>query len=198
MKIETIMAKFGLKAVNCEPHTGGKTVVSAEEQLGMVGINWHETPIGFSILFAQYLDDKYAARFVFSHVFLEVFERAKKKRIKISQSTQKALAIALVCEATSPYGVVCPECDGTGTYKGANRITRKCQSCEDGFIPWDIKTRYATVFSTSKIGYERFEKLAPMYQELVDWLYEENTKAETLLHKQFKHEVMDADLEQVG
>lgn len=183
------MAKFTIKAVDCKPHQGGKAPVSAEEQLAMVGLTWSDCPIGFSILFAQYLNDQYAARFVFSHVITELIDRARKRHIKISQNTQKALAIALVCEVTSPYGVVCPECKGSGTYTGGNRITRKCQSCNDGFINWDVKTRYATVYSTTFIAYEHFEKIYPMYQELVDWLYEENTKAETLLQKQFGEEV---------
>lgn len=52
-----------IKGINYDPQSGGgKALLSAEEQFAVVGLCWHESPVGCLVLFVEGLRDVYALK----------------------------------------------------------------------------------------------------------------------------------------
>ncbi|MEL6115136.1 hypothetical protein P0Y67_07960, partial [Photobacterium sp. SP02] len=58
MRIEKLLGKFGLKGINYAPSTGGRALLTVEEQLGIVGLQWRVSPAGWLLLFEEVQRDE--------------------------------------------------------------------------------------------------------------------------------------------
>ena len=136
MRPETLLAKFDLKGINYEPQEGGKGLFSLEDQLGMVGITWKESPVGFLVLFVELLDNAQSRKLLEKSVLAEVFALTDEWKGQKSEMAFAAIVSAAVEEAITPQGRICSCCGGSGKYRNKNRQYRTCMHCNDGRVAW--------------------------------------------------------------
>ncbi|MGF1760603.1 hypothetical protein L4D76_22305 [Photobacterium sagamiensis] len=170
MKIERLLAKFNIKGINYEPSQGGKGLLSLDEQLAVVGITWHKSPVGFLVLFVECLSDKSAAQQLYKATLVEAHKAMADWRGVYPIKALEALCITAMTEATQQQGRICPECNGSGEVIDKQRHSRKCQCCDDGRILWTTETRFALFCQTLPITYSRFKRYQPVLSKLVCWL----------------------------
>ncbi|MEZ8095801.1 hypothetical protein ACED51_17010 [Photobacterium swingsii] len=170
MKIERLLAKFNIKGINYEPLQGEKALLSLDEQLAIVGITWHKSPVGFLALFVECLSDKTAAQQLYKATLVEAHQAMADWRGVYPIKALEALCITAMTEVTLQQGRVCPECNGSGDVIDKQRHSRKCQCCDDGRILWTTETRFALFCQTLPITYSRFKRYQPVLRKLVCWL----------------------------
>jgi hypothetical protein len=58
-----VLSKFAIKGINYDPQSGGgKALLSAEEQLAVVRLCWHESLVRWLVLFVEDLRDVHALK----------------------------------------------------------------------------------------------------------------------------------------
>ncbi|MFN3014468.1 hypothetical protein ACK1CN_00885 [Vibrio coralliilyticus] len=189
MRPETLLAKFGFKGINYS-QSGGKGQFSLEEQLAMVGVSWGESPIGFLILFAEIHDDFHSRQMLEKAVMLELIDITAKARGQKSELAYKAIVQAVITEATSPLGQICPTCNGSGNYTTERRQKRNCTLCDEGRIQWDEHSRFAELCSKEfRCTYTMFKrKYLPILMQLTRWLSDQRTAAMLALMDRIERE----------
>ena len=169
-----------IKGINYDPQSGGgKALLSAEEQLAVVGLCWHESPVGWLVLFVEGLRDVHALK------QLQIATRGETLRLMEDWRgvyPEKALtalcatAIA-IAEATQQNGQVCPECNGSGKVLSKCNHQRQCQCCKNGRIEWTQETRFAYFAQVLPVTYSRFKRYLAVFNVLVEWLIDSRTVA---------------------
>ncbi|MGF1878800.1 hypothetical protein L4D77_26390 [Photobacterium frigidiphilum] len=170
MKIERLLAKFDIKGINYEALQGGKASLSLEEQLAIVGITWKESPVGFHLLFVEYLSDRESARVLYQLTRVETQKSMDRWRGVYAPKAIEALCLTAMAEVIQQKGQICPECNGSTKVTNRYRVTRKCQCCHEGRITWTSETRFALFSQTLPITYSRFKRYQPVLSLLVEWL----------------------------
>ncbi|EGQ8115104.1 hypothetical protein I7103_001856 [Vibrio parahaemolyticus] len=190
MRPETLLAKFDLKGINYEPQKGGKGLFSLEDQLGMVGITWKESPVGFLVLFVELLDNAQSRRALEKAVLAEVFTLTDDWRGQKSEAAFAAIVRAAVEEAITPQGRICSCCGGSGKYRAPNRHYRKCMHCSDGRVAWDLESRFAAMCSGSFVcTFSVFKRqYHPVLDGLADWLAAKRNAAMLALMERIEKE----------
>lgn len=188
MKIERLLAKFNIKGINYEPQKGGRGLLSLEEQLAIVGITWHESPVGFHLLFVECLSDRDSAASLYQLTWYQASKAMEQWRGAFPPKAIDALCVTAIAEATQQHGQVCPECNGSALVKHKNHTTRKCQCCKAGRIPWTTETRFAMFCQKLPITYSRFKRYQPVLERLVEWLTGQRTAAVLALQSRVERE----------
>ncbi|OOF25064.1 hypothetical protein BZJ19_10110 [Salinivibrio proteolyticus] len=170
MRIEQLLGKFGLKGINYEPTTGGRGLLSVEEQIASVGICWQESPAGWLLLFVEVCNDALAYSQLHTIMKAEANRHLANMRGSYPDQALDALAATAIHEAATLTGRVCPECNGAGKVKTASRHMRKCAACKEGRIPWNNETRFARFAQELPVTFGRFNRYKPALEHLVDWL----------------------------
>lgn len=177
MKIEKLLGKFGMKGISYGPRTGGKALLSLDEQLAIVGITWKESPIGFHVLFVELLSDRDSARELYQQTWLEAAKAMQTWRGVYPKQAIEALCLTAIAEATQQLGQLCPECNGAGRVTNKHRVNRKCPCCKEGRIEWTTETRFAVFCQSLPITYTRFKRYSTVLNKLVAWLVGQRTAA---------------------
>ncbi|GAB3528596.1 hypothetical protein [Photobacterium alginatilyticum] len=188
MKIEKLLGKFGMKGITYGPRTGGKALLSLDEQLAVVGISWKESPVGFHILFVECLSDRDSARELYQLTWLEAAKAMQKWRGVYPPKAIEALCLTAMAEATQQLGQLCPECNGAGRVTNKHRVTRKCPCCKEGRIEWTTETRFALFCQKLPITYSRFKRYSTVLEKLVEWLVGQRTAAVLALQGRVERE----------
>nr|WP_319555985.1 hypothetical protein [uncultured Vibrio sp.] len=190
MRPETLLAKFDLKGINYEPQEGGKGLFSLEDQLGMVGITWKESPVGFLVLFVELLDNAQSRKLLEKSVLAEVFALTDEWKGQKSEMAFAAIVSAAVEEAITPQGRICSCCGGSGKYRNKNRQYRTCMHCNDGRVAWDLESRFAAMCSGQFVC--RFSvfrrRYHPVLEQLANWLSAKRNAAILALMEQIEKE----------
>lgn len=194
MNIEKVLNKFGLKGISYDPDSGGgKSLVSAEEQLAAVGLCWHKAPVGWLILFVEGLRDSNA------HKMLITATTAEANRIMVEswrgvypEKAIKALCHSAIAESVQPFGLICPECNGSAIVIDKHRSRRKCQCCNGGFVEWTVETRFAYFCQVLPVTFSRFKKYYSPLKLLVTWLQGNRTAACLAIENQMTLEKNEA------
>ena len=171
MRIETLLSKFAIKGINYDPQSGGgKALLSAEEQLAVVGLCWHESPVGWLVLFVEGLRDVHALKQLQIATRGETLRLMKDWRGVYPEKALTALCATAIAEATQQNGQVCPECNGAGKVLSKCNHQRKCQCCKNGRIEWTQETRFAYFAQVLPVTYGRFKRYLVILNILVEWL----------------------------
>lgn len=170
MRIEQLLGKFGLKGINYEPSTGGRGLLSVEEQIASVGICWQESPAGWLLLFVEVCNDSSAYNQLHTIMKGEANSAMSGWRGTYPDEALDALAATAIKETSSLQGALCPECHGCGKTQRPNRQWRKCPACTDGRVAWTNETRFAQFAQHLPVPFSRFNRYKPILEELVDWL----------------------------
>lgn len=170
MRVETLLNKFSIKGVNYNPNSGGKGLLSAEEQLALVGLCWHKSPVGWLVLFVEGLRDTKALKQLHTETRKEALRLMKSWRGVYPEKALTALCVTAIAEATQQSGQVCPECNGSGKVISKCNHQRKCQCCKKGRIEWTQETRFAYFTQVLPVTYGRFKYYSIPLIRLVGWL----------------------------
>lgn len=171
MKIETLLSKFDIKGINYGPSTGGgNPLLSAEEQLAVVGLCWHESPVGWLLLFVEGLRDVNALKQLQIATMGEALRLMEDWRGVYPEKAIKALCATAIAEATQQQGQICPECNGSAVVLSKCNHKRKCQCCKNGRIEWTQETRFAYFARTLPVTYSRFCRYQFILVKLIEWL----------------------------
>ncbi|HIF9272856.1 TPA: hypothetical protein ACX6QR_000836 [Photobacterium damselae] len=189
MKIETLLSKFDIKGINYGPSTGGgNPLLSAEEQLAVVGLCWHESPVGWLLLFVEGLRDVNALKQLQIATMGEALRLMEDWRGVYPEKAIKALCATAIAEATQQQGQICPECNGAATVLSKCNHRRKCQCCKNGRIEWTQETRFAYFARTLPVTYSRFSKYSRILKIMVTWLLEHRNNVYLSVKNQIKKE----------
>ncbi|MEZ9128611.1 hypothetical protein [Vibrio sp. 10N.222.55.B11] len=188
MKIEKLLAKFNAKGANYAPGSGGKGALSPEEQIAIVGLAWKEAPVGFLVLFVEYLQDRPALKNLYQITLQEANMLMEKWRGPYPDRALEALVRTAIAEATQQFGQVCPECSGSGKYIAKNRARRTCPCCDGGRIGWTQETRFAFFCQTLPVTFSRFKKYESILGKLVKRLVGKRSAAALALQGRYEQE----------
>ncbi|PSB88074.1 hypothetical protein C5F64_08730 [Photobacterium damselae subsp. damselae] len=189
MKIETLLSKFDIKGINYGPSTGGgNPLLSAEEQLAVVGLCWHESPVGWLLLFVEGLRDVNALKQLQIATMGEALRLMEDWRGVYPEKAIKALCATVIAEATQQNGQVCPECNGSAVVVDKNRNRCKCQCCKQGRIEWTQETRFAYFAQVLPVTYSRFKRYNVVLEQLVLWLMKNRSTAVMAMEEQVDRE----------
>ncbi|WP_027252504.1 hypothetical protein [Photobacterium halotolerans] len=194
MRIEKLLGKFGLKGINYAPSTGGRALLTVEEQLAIVGISWHESPAGFHVIFVARMADRESAKSLYQITRQKAAQAMEQWRGVYSLKAIHALSLAAMAEATQQFGQICPECNGSSKVTNKQQVTRKCPACNEGRIAWTCETRFAVFCQTMPITYSRFKRYQTVLQKLVDWLTGQRTAAMLALQSRVEREEREAEV----
>ncbi|TLS83836.1 hypothetical protein FD722_06665 [Photobacterium damselae subsp. damselae] len=190
MKIETLLSKFDIKGINYGPSTGGgNPLLSAEEQLAVVGLCWHESPVGWLLLFVEGLRDVNALKQLQIATMGEALRLMEDWRGVYPEKAIKALCATAIAEATQQRGQICPECNGSAVVLSKCNHKRKCQCCKDGRIEWTQETRFAYFARTLPVTYSRFCSYQHILTKMVKWLLNNKLIAELSIKMRVEKEV---------
>ncbi|WP_341495499.1 hypothetical protein WAX87_07880 [Photobacterium damselae subsp. damselae] len=190
MKIETLLSKFDIKGINYGPSTGGgNPLLSAEEQLAVVGLCWHESPVGWLLLFVEGLRDVNALKQLQIATMGEALRLMEDWRGVYPEKAIKALCATAIAEATQQQGQICPECNGSAVVIDKNRNRRKCPCCSEGRIEWTQETRFAYFAKVLPVTYSRFMKYERILNKILKWLLCERVVVIVALNNQLIQEV---------
>ena len=168
MRIETLLSKFAIKGINYDPQSGGgKALLSAEEQLAVVGLCWHESPVGWLVLFVEGLRDVHAFKQLQIATRGETLRLMEDWRGVYPEKALTALCATAIAEATQQNGQVCPECNGSGKVLSKCNHQRKCQCCKNGRIEWTQETRFAYFAQVLPVTYSRFKSYQVVLEQLI-------------------------------
>ncbi|EPG0369717.1 hypothetical protein ACSWVZ_002569 [Photobacterium damselae] len=191
MKIETLLSKFDIKGINYGPSTGGgNPLLSAEEQLAVVGLCWHESPVGWLLLFVEGLRDVNALKQLQIATMGEALRLMEDWRGVYPEKAIKALCATAIAEATQQKGQICPECNGSAVVLSKCNHKRKCQCCKDGRIEWTQETRFAYFAQVLPVTYSRFKQYNNVLFTLIDWLYFNREVAVLNIERQIQKEII--------
>lgn len=190
MNIEKLIAKFNVKGKNYEPTPGGKGLLSVEEQIAAVGLAWKQSPVGFLVLFVEYLHDRKALNQLYQATVVEASILMEEWKGPYAEKALEALTVSAIAEATQQYGQVCPECNGSGKYTAKNRVVRTCPCCDGGRIGWTEETRFAYFCQKLPVTYSRFHRYQKILVKLVAWLTNKRTAAALALQGQLDEEMV--------
>ncbi|MFM2477388.1 hypothetical protein [Celerinatantimonas sp. MCCC 1A17872] len=194
MQIEKLLAKFGLTAVRYGDGTGGKGLLSLDEQLAAVGITWHQSNAGFLLLIAQCNNDKRALNDLMHLVYQMAAQLfADHWRGFCPKQAVTALCVTAVAIALHEQGRQCDACHGTGKVKRYRKQV-KCQNCVDGYIPWDKYSIYSAFNEQLPITFDAFESYRPYVDTLVEWIANERTTAFLAMEERMQLEIAEARL----
>ncbi|MGD6735368.1 hypothetical protein ACP5PY_02915 [Photobacterium leiognathi subsp. mandapamensis] len=188
MQVETLLNKFSIKGINYNPNSGGKGLLSAEEQLALVGLCWHESPIGWLLLFVEGLRDVNALKQLQIATMGEALRLMEDWRGVYPEKAIKALCATAIAEATQQQGQICPECNGSAVVVDKNRNRRKCPCCSEGHVEWTQETRFAYFAQVLPVTYSRFKRYYSVLNLLVLWLIENRAVAVMVMEKQVDRE----------
>ncbi len=189
MKIETLLSKFDIKGINYGPSTGGgNPLLSAEEQLAVVGLCWHESPVGWLLLFVEGLRDVNALKQLQIATMGEALRLMEDWRGVYPEKAIKALCATAIAEATQQRGQICPECNGSAIVVDKNRNRCKCPCCSEGRILWTQETRFAYFAQVLPVTYSRFKRYCSVLNLLVLWLLENRSVAVMAIDEQVEME----------
>ncbi|CAK2871814.1 hypothetical protein [Vibrio crassostreae] len=188
MHIEKLLAKFNVKGVTYELCSGGKGGLSQDEQLAIVGLAWKEAPVGFLVLFVEYLQDRPALKKLYQTTLQEANTLMDTWRGPYPDRALEALVRTAIAEATQQFGQVCPECNGSGKYIANNRAKRTCPCCDDGRIGWTQETRFAYFCQTLPVTFSRFKKYESILGKLVKCLVDKRSAAVLALQGRYEQE----------
>ncbi|UKA26668.1 hypothetical protein IHC93_07435 [Photobacterium damselae subsp. damselae] len=189
MKIETLLSKFDIKGINYGPSTGGgNPLLSAEEQLAVVGLCWHESPVGWLLLFVEGLRDVNALKQLQIATMGEALRLMEDWRGVYPEKAIKALCATAIAEATQQQGQICPECNGSAVVVDKNRNRRKCPCCSEGRVEWTQETRFAYFAQVLPVTYSRFKRYYSVLNLLVLWLVENRAVAVMAMDEQVERE----------
>ena len=189
MRIETLLSKFAIKGINYDPQSGGgKALLSAEEQLAVVGLCWHESPVGWLVLFVEGLRDVHAFKQLQIATRGETLRLMEDWRGVYPEKALTALCATAIAEATQQNGQVCPECNGSAIVVDKNRNRCKCQCCKVGRIVWTQETRFAYFAQVLPVTYSRFKRYNVVLSLLVLWLLENRMVAVMAMEDQVEKE----------
>lgn len=197
MKVEKLLAKFGLTAIRYGDGSGGKGLLSLDEQLAAMGIVWHASNTGFLLLLAECNDDRAALTDLMHLVFQQAAQLlADNWDGFYPQQAVTALCVTAVAIAMHQQGRNCPECDGTGKVKMPKwRRIIKCQCCKgEGIVPWDNETIFAAFSEQLPVTPKRFIAYNDYIETLVYWLAGQKTAAVLLLEERMRQERREARL----
>ncbi|WP_256382823.1 hypothetical protein [Photobacterium toruni] len=189
MRIETLLSKFAIKGINYDPQSGGgKALLSAEEQLAVVGLCWHESPVGWLVLFVEGLRDVHALKQLQIATRGETLRLMEDWRGVYPEKALTALCATAIAEATQQNGQVCPECNGSGKVLSKCNHQRQCQCCKNGRIEWTQETRFAYFAQVLPVTYSRFKRYNVILNLVVLWLIDNRTVAVFAMEEQVKRE----------
>ncbi|PQJ56535.1 hypothetical protein [Vibrio splendidus] len=188
MQIEKLLAKFNVKGITYDLCSGGKGGLSQDEQLAIVGLAWKEAPVGFLVLFVEYLQDRPALKKLYQTTLQEVNTLMDTWRGPYPDRALEALVRTAIAEATQQFGQVCPECDGSGKYIAKNRARRTCPCCDGGRIGWTQETRFAYFCQTLPVTFSRFKKYESILGKLVKCLVDKRSAAVLALQGRYDQE----------
>ncbi|CAK2389008.1 hypothetical protein [Vibrio crassostreae] len=188
MQIEKLLAKFNVKGINYDLCSGGKGGLSLDEQLAIVGLAWKEAPVGFLVLFVEYLQDRPALNKLYQTTLQEANTLMDTWRGPYPDRALEALVRTAIAEATQQFGQVCPECNGSGKYIAKNRVKRTCPCCDGGRIGWTQETRFAYFCQTLPVTFSRFKKYELILETLVKCLVDKRSAAVLALQGRYEQE----------
>ncbi|WP_210441659.1 hypothetical protein [Vibrio crassostreae] len=188
MQIEKLLAKFNVKGINYDLCSGGKGGLSLDEQLAIVGLTWKEAPVGFLVLFVEYLQDRPALKKLYQITLQEANTLMETWRGPYPDRALEALVRTAIAEATQQFGQVCPECNGSGKYIAKNRARRTCPCCDGGRIGWTQETRFAYFCQTLPVTFSRFKKYESILGKLVKYLVDKRSAAVWALQGRYEQE----------
>ncbi|SKA58785.1 hypothetical protein [Photobacterium toruni] len=192
MRIETLLSKFAIKGINYDPQSGGgKALLSAEEQLAVVGLCWHESPVGWLVLFVEGLRDVHALKQLQIATRGETLRLMEDWRGVYPEKALTALCATAIAEATQLNGQVCPECNGAGKVLSKCSHQRKCQCCKNGRIEWTQETRFSYFAQVLPVTYSRFKSYNTILNLLVLWLVKNRDTAVRAMEEQIEMEVVE-------
>ncbi|MCD9544148.1 hypothetical protein GLP24_04700 [Photobacterium carnosum] len=195
MRIETLLSKFAIKGINYDPLSGGgKALLSAEEQLAVVGLCWHESPVGWLVLFVEGLRDVHALKQLQIATRGETLRLMEDWRGVYPEKALTALCATAIAEATQQNGQVCPECDGAGKVLSKCNHQRKCQCCKNGRIEWTQETRFAYFAQVLPVTYSRFKQYYKILNKLTHWLDFNRESVVMSVNKKIKEERMVSEM----
>ncbi|MEZ8635510.1 hypothetical protein AB6E23_08860 [Vibrio cyclitrophicus] len=188
MQIEKLLAKFNVKGVNYDLCSGGKGILSQDEQLAIFGLAWKEAPVGFLVLFVEYLQDRPALNKLYQTTLQEAKALMETWRGPYPERALEALVRTAIAEATQQFGQVCPECNGSGKYVTKKRERRACPCCDGGRIGWTQETRFAYFCQTLPVTFSRFKKYESILGKLVKCLVDKRSAAVLALQGRYEQE----------
>ncbi|NOI87353.1 hypothetical protein [Vibrio sp. 99K-1] len=188
MQIEKLLAKFNVKGITYDLCSGGKGGLSQDEQLAIVGLAWKEAPVGFLVLFVEYLQDRPALKKLYQTTLQEANTLMDEWRGPYPDRALEALVRTAIAEATQQFGQVCPECNGSGKYIAKNRARRTCPCCDGGRIGWTQETRFAYFCQTLPVTFSRFKKYESILGKLVKCLVDKRSAAVLALQGRYEQE----------
>ncbi|PSW31712.1 hypothetical protein C9J21_15415 [Photobacterium phosphoreum] len=192
MRIETLLSKFAIKGINYDPQSGGgKALLSAEEQLAVVGLCWHESPVGWLVLFVEGLRDVHALKQLQIATRGETLRLMEDWRGVYPEKALTALCATAIAEATQQNGQVCPECNGAGKVLSKCNHQRKCQCCKNGRIEWTQETRFAYFDQFLPVTYSRFKRYSSILINIIEWLIKNKEIVIIILDNQINLEKKD-------
>lgn len=192
INIEKLLTKFGLTAVRYGERTGGKALLSVDEQLAAVGIVWHQAPVGFLLLMAECNDDNDALTELMHLVFQQGAQLLTDHwRGFYPQQAVTALCVTSVAVVMKQQGRRCPECHGSGKIHRHRKMI-KCQACEQGRIPWTNETMFAAFCEHLPVTFGRFKKYKSYIDSLVEWLAAQRTAAILVMDQRLEKEKAEA------
>ncbi|WP_318438137.1 hypothetical protein [Photobacterium leiognathi] len=191
MRVETLLNKFSIKGINYNLNSGGKGLLSAEEQLALVGLCWHESPVGWLVLFVEGLRDTKALKQLHIETRKEALRLMKNWRGVYPEKALIALCAAAIAEATQQNGQVCPECNGSGKVLSKCNHQRKCQCCKNGRIEWTEETRFSYFAQVLPVTYNRFKRYSIVLNQLIFWIVNNRKIAVCAMELQIKKEGCD-------
>lgn len=193
IRIEKLMGLFGLKGIRYSSMPkGGRGPISVEEQLGAIGLAWHDAPAGFLLLMSEFNDDRTAQEALEHLAFMAVAHLMKENRWRgnCPLLAIKALCVTAIFLAQHQRGHLCPECEGTGHYI-RKREARRCQACDDGHIAWTAETIYAELNKHWPMTPKRFLDYEPYLETLTDWLAGQRLAAILTMDEKLANEQCD-------
>lgn len=192
MRIEKLLGKFGIKGITYGPRTGGKPLLTVEEQLATVGFCWSDAPVGWLVLFVEGLSDVNALKMLHTATLGEVTREMEHWRGTYPDKALNALCVTAIAEATQQFGQICLECKGSGKTTNKHRMTRNCPACKEGRVPWTNETRFAHFAQTLPVTYSRFNRYKPVLETLVNWLICNRTAAMLAITERIEREEREA------
>lgn len=188
IRIETLLAKFGVKAPNLS-QTSGKGLMSIDEQLALVGLSWKESPVGWLVLMSEVCNDQSAQHQLFNLVKEQAMKKMRHWRGVYSGETVNALVMTAIDEVTNLSGHLCGECNGTAQIK-QKRQARLCPSCTKGRIEWCDIQRFSIFTRFLQVPYYRFSQFSSVFRGLTAWMCKHRTAALLSLQQRIERELM--------